>query len=175
VPFLLRDAASLLANTPATLRALLSDLPEPWLTSNEGGDTWNAREVVAHMADLEDTDWMPRVHSILQHGTSAVFAPIDRLRFRTSIGDRPVGEIIDIFAQRRTRNLDALEALHITEAQLSLEGVHPSFGNVTLEQLLATWAVHDLTHLSQIVRVMANRYASEVGPWRQYLSVLRER
>jgi hypothetical protein len=44
---------------------------------------------------------------------------------------------------------------------------------VTLGQLLATWAVHDLNHLSQIARVMARRYQHAVGPWQAYLKILQ--
>jgi len=46
---------------------------------------------------------------------------------------------------------------------------------VTLEQLLATWVAHDLGHVAQIARVMAKRYAGEVGPLRRYLPILARR
>ena len=46
------------------------------------------------------------------------------------------------------------------------------FGRVTLAQLLATWAVHDLGHLAQVSRVMAKQWREEVGPWRAYLPIL---
>jgi hypothetical protein len=45
---------------------------------------------------------------------------------------------------------------------------------VTLRELLATWVAHDLGHVRQAARVMAKRYAGEVGPWIAYLPVLRE-
>jgi hypothetical protein len=44
---------------------------------------------------------------------------------------------------------------------------------VTVRQLLATWTAHDLAHILQISRVMAKRYRQEVGPWAQYLSVMK--
>jgi hypothetical protein len=53
-----------------------------------------------------------------------------------------------------------------------LTGTHPQFGVVSLRELLSTWVVHDLTHVTQIVRVMAKRYNEDVGPWKEYLSIL---
>jgi len=56
---------------------------------------------------------------------------------------------------------------------LDRRGRHPAFGSVTLSQHLATWAVHDLTHLHQVSRIMAHQYRDAVGPWRAYLGVLQ--
>ena len=41
-----------------------------------------------------------------------------------------------------------------------------------LGDMLATWAVHDLSHIAQIAETMAKRYREDVGPWRRYLPVL---
>ena len=43
---------------------------------------------------------------------------------------------------------------------------------MTLSQLLATWVAHDLDHVIQIARVLANQYADAVGPWERYLRVI---
>ena len=60
---------------------------------------------------------------------------------------------------------------------LERTGLHPALGPVTLRELLATWVVHDLAHLRQIARAMAERYATDVGPWNDpdYLGVLSAR
>jgi hypothetical protein len=55
---------------------------------------------------------------------------------------------------------------------LTRRGIHPALGAVTLSELLATWAVHDLTHVHQLSRVMAQQYRDAVGPWSAYLGVL---
>jgi hypothetical protein len=142
---------------------------------NEGADTWTARDVVAHLADLEDTDWMVRVRHILAERDGKAFAHIDRERFRTVFADATVPHLLDTFAARRARNLGELDQLGLTAAQLATPGVHPSLGPVTLEMLLATWVVHDFTHIVQISRVMAKRYDAAVGPWKEFLSVLARR
>jgi hypothetical protein len=51
-------------------------------------------------------------------------------------------------------------------------GAHPGLGTVTLGQLLASWAVHDLGHVAQASRVVAKQFRSEVGPWEAYLGIL---
>jgi hypothetical protein len=170
--FELTEARAILERTPGVLRAMLGGLPEPWLACSEGPDTWNPREVVAHLTELEDQDWMGRVRWLLQHGEGQPFTPIQRDAFKEKFRSHTVGQLLDGFAQRRARNLADLDRLGLTAADYPRRGRHPDFGPVTLSQLLATWAVHDLTHVSQIVRVMAKRYGDAVGPWRQYLSVL---
>jgi hypothetical protein len=62
--------------------------------------------------------------------------------------------------------------LNLQKEDLARQGKHPALGTVTLAQLLATWAVHDLTHLHQTSRVMAHQYREAVGPWSAYLGVL---
>ena len=90
----------------------------------------------------------------------------------TLMYDSTIGELLDTFAMLRRQNLADLAALHLTEAQLDLEGMHPALGRVTLRQLLSTWVAHDLNHLHQIAKAMAYQYQEQVGPWRAYLSIL---
>jgi hypothetical protein len=169
----LQQTISLLAHTPAALNALLRDLPEAWTLRNEGENTWSAFDIVVHLTHAERTDWMPRAQMILQSGESRTFEPFDRLgQMRESRG-RPLGQLLDEFARLRSESLSELGALQLGPEELELCGRHPAFGVVTLSQLLATWAVHDLTHLHQISRVMAHQYRDAVGPWSAYLGVLQ--
>ena len=164
---------SLLARTPAVLNALLRDLPEGWTLRNEGDDTWSAFDVVGHLIHGERTDWMPRVRMVLQSGEAQTFKPFDRLgQVRESQG-KSLGQLLDEFARLRSENLGELRALHLRPEDLELRGRHPALGLVTLSQLLATWAAHDLTHLHQISRVMAHQYREAVGRWSEYLGVMR--
>jgi hypothetical protein len=168
----LAEARAVLDRTPGAVRAMLLGLPEAWLICTEGPDTWSPRDVVAHLAELEDQDWMGRVRCILEHGESKPFTPIDRFAFQERFRGQSMAALLDAFETRRRRNLGELDRLGLKPADLSRRGRHPDFGPVTLEQLLATWMVHDLTHLAQIERVMAKRYGGAVGPWREYLSIL---
>lgn len=165
-------AAAVLSRTPAVLRAQLEGLPEAWLSSNEEPGTWSPRDVACHMADLEQDAWLPRARWILQHGTEQPLPGVERERFRTRYAGVPLRLVLDEFQGAREANL---RALHELPNPADAVGLHASMGEVTLSQLLSTWVVHDLTHLSQIVRVLAAQYRQEVGPWVQFLSVLRPR
>ena len=169
----LQQTIELLARTPGALDALLRGLPEEWTARNEGGNTWTAFEVVGHLISGERTDWMARARMILEFGESREFEPFDRLGQRCLIQGKSLTELVDEFAAMRATNLDELRDLKLGPEKLELRGRHPSFGTVTLSQLLATWAVHDLTHLHQISRIMAHQYREAVGPWSKFLGVLR--
>ena len=170
--FDLAQSYAVLERTPGVLRALLAGLPETWTTPNEGPDTWSAFNVVGHLIDGEATDWMARARIILAQGENRRFDPFDRFRHIAATTGKTLGELLDRFAALRERNLADLKALALGPAQLALTGEHPALGTVTLEQLLATWVVHDLGHIAQIARVMAKQYGVAVGPWQEYLPVL---
>jgi hypothetical protein len=169
----LQQTTALLARTPAALDSLLRGLSDEWTLRNEGENTWSPFDVVGHLIHAERTDWMPRAKWILQFGESQPFEPFDRWgHVRESQGKR-LDQLLDEFAVLRAESLEALQALNLHQKHLVLRGQHPALGGVMLSELLATWAVHDLTHLHQIARVMAEQYRDAVGPWSQYLGVLQ--
>lgn len=170
--FDLQQTIALLSRTPSALNALLRDLPQTWTLSNEGGKTWSPFDIVGHLIHGERTDWMPRARIILQYGENRAFDPFDRLAQERESQGNSLGELLDEFARLRSENLDALRAMNLQPEDLERRGRHPALGFVTLSQLLATWAVHDMTHLHQLSRVMAYQYREVVGPWSAYLGVL---
>jgi hypothetical protein len=171
--FSLRESIALLTRTPATLNALLRGLPDVWTHSNEGKDTWSAFDIVGHLNVAERADWMPRVRTILEHGETRPFEPFDRLAQKKESEGKSLEQLLDDFGRLRSESLSALQALNLQSADLARSGKHPALGSVTLSELLATWAVHDLTHLHQLSRVMAFQYRDEVGPWSAFLGVLK--
>jgi hypothetical protein len=171
--FKLDEAVAVLACTPGTLKALLTGLPSVWVRGNEGDQTWDAFEILGHLISGEGSDWMQRVRILLEHGESRVFDPFDRFAQQREGEGKSLEQLLEEFARLRGENLAALHALHLGAEDLARRGTHPAFGAVTLAQLLATWAVHDLTHLHQLSRVMAFQYRELVGPWSAYLGVLQ--
>lgn len=167
----LEDTLALLERTPAVLNALLRDLPEMWTRSNEGEKSWSAYDVVGHLIHCEHTNWMPRARVILESGESQAFPPFRRVGQESD--GWTLGERLDAFAQLRAGNLAELRGWQLGDRELALRGGHPALGTVTLAELLATWATHDLTHLHQITRVMAYQYRETVGPFRRFLGVLQ--
>jgi hypothetical protein len=168
--FELQDAIEILKRTPATLDSMLRGLPESWLVQNEGPETWSPYDIVGHLIHGEETDWIPRARMILEHGEARAFEPFDRV----AMFEKSIAELLDTFAVRRQESLRELNEMRLTPALLEKRGTHPELGVVTLKQLLATWVIHDLGHVRQVVRVMAKQYREAVGPWRAYLSILEE-
>lgn len=168
----LQHTIALLARTPPALNALLRDLPDEWTLRNEGGKTFNAFDVIGHLIHGERTDWMPRAKRILESGESRVFDFFDRTAQERESQGKSLAQLLDEFAALRAQNLAALRALNLRPDDLRRRGLHPALGPVTLSQLLATWAAHDLTHLHQISRIMAHQYRDAVGPWTAYLGVM---
>src|SRR5687768_7606513 len=113
-PFALADAVTLLTRTPATLDALLRDLPDDWVAANEGGDTWSPFDVIGHLIHGERTDWMPRARIILEHGEARTFDAFDRLAQFTEAEGRTLATLLNEFATLRRQSLRELEALHLT-------------------------------------------------------------
>ena len=172
-PFDLDESVAFLSRTPATLDALLRDLPETFTHRNEGESTWSVFDVIGHLIHGERTDWIPRLRRILEHGESRPFDKFDRLAQERESKGRSLSELLDEFARLRKETLRQLGEMKLQPADTERRGMHPSLGPVTLENLLATWVAHDLTHLHQISRVMAHQYRDAVGPWTAYLGVLK--
>ena len=167
-------AIDVLRRSPAALRALLDGLGEAWVRSNEGPETFSPFDVVGHLIDGEETDWIPRARIILAKGPNLRFEPYDRFRHRARNLGRSSESLLAEFARLRTANLQQLESWKLTATELDLPGEHPSLGRVTLRQLLAAWVVHDLGHVAQVARVMAKQYRDEVGSWIPFLPVLTD-
>jgi hypothetical protein len=173
--FDLNQCLDLLERTPAVLDRLLRGLGDDWTRGNEGPDTWSPYDVVGHLIHGERTDWMARMDVILGDGPDRTFVPFDRFaQFEESKG-KSLDDLLDEFAEVRAANVARVRALALTDALLDRTGTHPKFGTVTLRQLLATWTTHDLDHIVQIARVMAQQVGPHIGPWVEYIRVVRER
>jgi DinB superfamily len=170
--FQLDHAEDILRRTPVTLNSLLQGLPDEWVVRNEGPDTWSPYDVLGHLIHAEETDWIPRAKIILEDGESRSFKPFDRFAMFEISKDRSMDDLLTTFEQLRTESLQQLEEMNVTPELLAKRGMHPEFGVVTLAELLATWVVHDLSHVAQILRVMSKQYGERVGPWRAYLPIL---
>ena len=169
----LEHTIALLAHTPAALNALLRDLPEMWTLRNEGEKTWSVFDVVGHLIYAERMNWLPRARMLLQFGESRAFEPFDRQGYVRESQGKSLGQLLDEFARVRSESLGELRTLNLQPEDLARHGRHPAVGAVTLSELLATWAAHDLTHLHQISRIMAYQYREAVGPWSKFLGVMQ--
>lgn len=168
------NALEVLERTPNVLNVYLENLSDEWVLSNEGGESWSPFDVVGHLIHGEKTDWIPRIKLVLNDSENKTFEPYDRFaQFEESQG-KTMKQLLSEFSELRLQNLEFFKSLNITESDFDKKAIHPSLGEVTLKNLLATWVAHDLGHINQISRVMAKQYKSEVGPWVEYLSVLNK-
>lgn len=167
------DTIALLERTPAALNELLRGLPESWTNRNEGEGTFTVPDVIGHLIYADKENWLPRARRILEHGESKPFDAFDRRGHVEECRGRSLPQLLDEFSSIRAASLDELRAINLQSAQLLQSGRHPSLGPVTLSELLATWATHDLTHVHQISRIMAGSYRDEVGPFAAFLGVLK--
>jgi hypothetical protein len=172
-PFNLDACLDLLERTPRVLYHWLGGLPDTWTMHNEGPETWSPYDVLGHLIHGERSDWIPRLEIILSHRPDKLFQTFDRFaQFQESKG-KSLADLLNEFSNVRAANLGKVRALRLTAADLDRTGEHPRFGDVTARQLLATWAAHDLDHVMQISRVMAKQIGPDVGPWVEYLRILR--
>lgn len=169
----LQQTIALLRRTPVMLDAFLRDLPEAWTDRNEGEGTWSAYDVIGHLIHGERTDWIVRTRLILQHGESRPFDRFDRWAQQRESTGKSLPQLLDEFARLRSENLNTLESMNLSAADLQKRGRHPVLGVVTLSQLLASWPAHDLTHLHQISRIMAHQYREAIGPWAVFMGVMQ--
>ncbi len=170
--FSLEKSYEILERTPAVLKTLLTNLSDDWIINNEGPQTFSPYDVIGHLIHGEKTDWTTRTKIILETGLSKPFTPWDRFaQFEESNG-KTLPQLLDEFESIRKENLIWLKSLNLTESDLDKKGIHPKLGEVTLKSLLATWVVHDLTHIAQITRVMAKQYKEEMGPWPEFFRIL---
>jgi len=167
-------AIEILRRTPAILSGWLGNLPEVWSKYKSDEDSWSAYDIVGHFIHGEKTDWIPRVKIILRKDGINEFEPFDRFAQYEESRGKSIDELLEEFSKLRKANLDILSGFELQPEDYELEGKHPELGIVNLRQLISTWVVHDQDHLSQIAKELSKRYQDEVGPWLEYLGVLRE-
>lgn len=168
------ETTSLLGRTPELLRILLLGLPEVWTGTPDVAGGWRPRDVVGHLITGEQTDWLTRTRLILEEGTARAFERFERFAMLERDAAVTLDELVERFATLRAANLVALSEL-ATDTDLDRRGLHPTLGEVTLRELLASWAVHDLDHIGQIYAGLAGSHDADVGPWKAYLGILLRR
>ena len=171
--FKTEKAIEILSQTPKTLKSLLSNLSDDWVLASIDSESWSVFDVIGHYIHSEETDWIPRAKIILAQGESITFEPFDRFAQYEKSKGKSLVELLDEFESLRKQNIETFKNMNLTDKQLKFKGMHPELGEVTLEQLLSTWVVHDLTHIRQITQILANCYSANVGVWKEYLSILQ--
>ena len=173
--FSLDKTIEVLERTPSTYKTLFQDLSRDWVYANEGENTWSPFDIVGHLIHGEKTDWIPRATIILTKGTAQKFEVFDRFAQGKVSAGKTMNQLLEEFSALRHQNLQTLKSWQLSESDLEKTGMHPddSIGLVTLQQLLATWTIHDLNHPHQASRVMVKHYGKEIGPWKAYSNIIK--
>ncbi len=171
--FSVTETIQIIERTPAVLHAMLFSFPETLVHANEGRETWSVFDIVGHMIEGEKTDWIPRMNIILTNNDNKQFEPFNRFSQIEANTNKTLSTLLSEFDTLRKQNVYILQEKNLQEEDLQKTGIHPEFGQVTLSQLIATWAVHDLNHIAQICRVISYKYRQETDPWIKYLRILQ--
>ena len=173
--FDLNRSIEILERSPQVYNSLLSGLSKEWTHCNEGNGTWSAYDIVGHLIHGEITDWIPRLKIILSEDSDKTFEPFDRFAQEKNSKGKTLGELLNTFEELRTKNVAYLRSLKLSDQDLDSKGMHPDLGEVTCKELLATWTIHDLSHIHQLTRVMVRQYGDEVGPWEKYIGIFQKK
>ena len=170
----LPETKDLLRRTPLVVSSLLAGLPESWGGTQDVEGGWRPRDVVGHLITTELDNWIPRTRRLLEDGTTKAFDQIDRFKHVGRDDGQTLDQLVDRFVELRGQSVAVLDEL-VTDADLDRHGMHAALGEVTLRELLASWTVHDLDHISQVFAGMAGSRDADVGPWKVYLGILLRR
>jgi len=167
-----KTALQLLERTPGTLSSLLNELPDDWVMRNEGQGTWSPLEIMGHLIFCEKNNFFGRIQTILSDDDQKRLSPFDMSRQFEWIKGKNMSTLLTEFTDLRQQNLASLRSHPLSETDLHKTGLHPKMGTVTLQNVLSTWVTHDLSHTTQILRIMAKQYKEDVGPFIEYLRIL---
>ncbi|MGK4567461.1 DinB family protein [Flavobacterium sp. 3HN19-14] len=132
-----------------------------------------AKEVVAHLIVCENTDWLPRARIMLSDKTDRTLERIDMTADFAIARDNSTETLLTEFKMLRERSITALKGFNLQENDFEKSAFHPLILEVNLRQLIAAWVTHDLSHLAQISRVMAQQYKGEVGTFKEFLKIIK--
>jgi hypothetical protein len=170
--FTLTKSLAILERTPDVLQSLMTGLSNEWTSVNEGPETWSVHDIIGHFVYIEKANWMTRAQIIL-FDSSKQFPLLNPLGHLEECKNKNIDELLIEFKILRQTSVKDLQSFSLNESDFAKTADHPALGTVSLSQLLSAWVVHDLSHLAQISRVMSKQYKDAVGPFSEYLRLLK--
>ena len=160
-------AIEIVAGTPAALRALLRAVPASALEAPID-DGWSAKDVVAHLLDVQQVAFTDRIRKILNEDRPLI-RPIDpsaRLQ-EQDYASWTLGRLLSEFERRRNEDVTLLRTL--STGDLNRAGEHEQVGEISVSDLAHYCACHDMMHVQQIARILQSQLADSVGNMRRFL------
>ncbi len=152
------------------VRAVLTATPARWLSLTETHSAaalertpapgeWSAAECLGHLIQTERDVFPRRVRNFLAGEDLSGFTPNPATDAGLSLAERAAE-----FARLRAQNLELIAG--IQPADLERTARHSELGQVTLGEMLHTWAGHDLNHTMQAERALMQPFIAGSGAFR---------
>ncbi len=141
------DPFEVLAGTPARVVELLKRIGEDGLPRRFGDGKWSAREVFAHLADVEQATGF-RVRQIVWSPPGHRIQPLDQDLWATPYPRLPADAAVRAFVALRPWNLAYYRSL--STADRARIGYHPERGDESADVIIRMQAGHDRNHLAQL-------------------------
>lgn len=163
---------TLLSAFPSVLTGIITHLPTRALSLSDGPGRWTPQQVLAHLLQIEEASWIPRIDHLLR-GLDGPLPLVQPDRHLDRYASRDTHELLEAFSFQRQASLQAWDARQVGVEDWRRCARHPEAGTVTLGNIIGTWAMHDLDHLVQILAVVGHDGQRLVGPLARYLRICR--
>lgn len=148
-----------LERTPLILEAMLRGVCEELLLHNEGENTWNTKQVLAHLVYMEQNNWCKKLGLLLNNTSCKTFDQYSVKQQFQELVQKNSKQWLDEFIAIRTQSLQWLRQAQLNKLPVDdVKGCLKQYGDITLRELLSTWVAHDLTHIHQISRIIAKNF-----------------
>lgn len=153
------DCLDLLEATPAILRGLMRELSHDDAHWKPAPDRFSVAEVLAHLSHSEGHCYRMRVDQFLrQHLPEEALPEFDQddaQMYLDLYRDADAEDSFEHFKQQRETNIEFLRTLPRSAGER--QAMHKIAGEITLQQMLHEWAMHDLGHIRQIAELVRAR------------------
>lgn len=152
----------MLEATPEILRGLMCELSADDAAWRPAPDRFSIAEVLAHLSHAEGHCYRARLDRFLEEDMPTFEADDAQMHLHL-YRDADAEDAFDHFEEQREDNVDFLRHLPVEDGRRRAR--HKAAGEITLNQMLHEWALHDLGHIRQVAElVRARRYLSGAGP-----------
>ena len=152
----------MLEATPEILRGLMCELSADDAAWRPAPDRFSIAEVLAHLSHAEGHCYRARPDRFLEEDMPTFEADDAQMHLHL-YRDADAEDAFDHFEEQREDNVDFLRHLPIEDGRRRAR--HKAAGEITLNQMLHEWVLHDLGHIRQVAElVRARRYLSGAGP-----------
>ena len=152
----------MLEATPAILRGLMCELSEEEARWKPAPDRFSVAEALAHLSHSEGHCFRMRVDRLMRDARPEFESDSAELHLERYRDADPEEEFAH-FEEQRDTNLEYLRSLPAGAGRRV--AVHKQAGEITLNELLHAWTLHDLGHIRQVAElVRARKYLAGAGP-----------